>query len=337
MPKPEFPIKEIAFQSGLSLATVDRAIHKRAHVSAATKRRVNAAIQELSQQQEHDRLQGRKFVIDVIVEAPNRFSKAVQHAFEAELPAMRPASLRARFHMAQQLSDQDILTVLERVRKRGSHGVLIKARNTPKIIDALLAMAAKNIPVLTFVTDLPAANPQAYIGIDNFAAGQSAAWLMGKMLRATPATILATQSHNDFQGEADRIAGFAAVINSHFPTHNIVNLNQGAGISQQLEPIVERCLQSHPNIDAVYSAGGGNRAILSAFKNERRICREFGAHDLDHTNQQLLKDAKLSFVIHHDLRLDAHHAAQHFLKFHKMLASDLVIPASRFSVATPFG
>ena len=39
----QFSLKEIAFQSGLSIATVDSALHGWAHVSARSARRVQAA------------------------------------------------------------------------------------------------------------------------------------------------------------------------------------------------------------------------------------------------------------------------------------------------------
>jgi len=108
--KHRFSIKEIAFQAGLSLATVDRALHNRPGVRKSTQQRVQAAVRELEHQNAHETLHGRKFVIDIIVEAPKRFTDATQAAFLSELPAMRPASMRARFHMAQQFEDAEILT-----------------------------------------------------------------------------------------------------------------------------------------------------------------------------------------------------------------------------------
>jgi hypothetical protein len=39
-------------------------------------------------------------------------------------------------------------------------------------------------------------------------------------------------------------------------------------------------LDHHADIEAVYSIGGGNRAILDAFDARQRPCRAFIAHDL---------------------------------------------------------
>ena len=70
----QFALKEVALQSGLSLATVDRALHGRANVSAQTARRVQAAMCELAQQEGQLAARGRRMFVDIVVEAPRRFS-----------------------------------------------------------------------------------------------------------------------------------------------------------------------------------------------------------------------------------------------------------------------
>ena len=84
--KHPFPLKEIALQSGLSLATVDRALHGRAHVSAQTSRRVQAAIVELTRQEGQLAARGRRMFIDIVVEAPRRFSDELRWAANQVLP-----------------------------------------------------------------------------------------------------------------------------------------------------------------------------------------------------------------------------------------------------------
>ena len=77
-------LKDIAFQAGVSLATVDRVIHERPGVKANTRRRVQAAIRELDRQAASNASDGRRIAVDIILEAPRRFSTAVRAAFEAE-------------------------------------------------------------------------------------------------------------------------------------------------------------------------------------------------------------------------------------------------------------
>ena len=89
--KHPYRIREIAAQSGLSEATVDRVLHERGGVRESTVREVRQAIADLDRQRSQVRLGGRTFMIDVVVQAPPRFSAAVKAALEAELPALRPA------------------------------------------------------------------------------------------------------------------------------------------------------------------------------------------------------------------------------------------------------
>jgi LacI family transcriptional regulator len=112
-----YRIREIAAQAGLSQATVDRVLHGRGGVRESTVREVHQAIADLDRQQSQVRLGGRTFMIDVIVQAPPRFSAAVRSALEAELPALRPAVIRSRFRFVD-----DVVAELQRVARSKSHG-----------------------------------------------------------------------------------------------------------------------------------------------------------------------------------------------------------------------
>lgn len=94
-----FSIKEIALQAGVGVATVDRVLNARAGVSASMGRRIHQAIQELERQSSQVGLVGRKFLIDVVMEAPSRFARVVREALEREMPRLHPAVFRARYHL----------------------------------------------------------------------------------------------------------------------------------------------------------------------------------------------------------------------------------------------
>ena len=100
MPR-DFPVKEIALQAGLSVATVDRVLNRRPGVRVSTAARVEQAMRELRRQSQQIILAGRKFMIDIVMEAPDRFTTLVREALEAEMPALRPAIFRSRFHFSE--------------------------------------------------------------------------------------------------------------------------------------------------------------------------------------------------------------------------------------------
>ncbi len=69
----QHPMKDIARQAGVGLATVDRVLHDRPGVRAGTRRRVLQAIDELSRQTLELSLNGSRLVIDLVMEAPSAF------------------------------------------------------------------------------------------------------------------------------------------------------------------------------------------------------------------------------------------------------------------------
>lgn len=207
-----FPIKEVARQSGLSTATVDRAINNRANVSPQTKARVAAAISELKGQEAQLTARGRRLFFDFVIEAPTRFSREVQHATEHVLPGLGSAVCRPRFRAQEIMSEDDVTEALLRIAKRGSHGVCIKARDLPNIRAAVDQLIASGIPVVTLVTDLTTTKRLAYVGLDNQSAGRTAAYLIAKTIGDGEGTALTSRSNDRFLGEEEREVAFKATL-----------------------------------------------------------------------------------------------------------------------------
>ena len=207
-----FTHKEIAHQAGLSLATVDRVLHGRAHVSLATKDRLHAALQELEQQYAVSPLRQTRVTLDIVMQAPERFSSAVRAAFEAELPLVRPATFRARFHLAEVMREAEITALLRAIAKRGSQGVVLKVPATPAIEICLAELAARKIPVISYVTDVSVGLRLAYVGMQNRHAGATAAYLLAKMAPKRASRVLVTLSSLGFEGEEARRIGFCRAL-----------------------------------------------------------------------------------------------------------------------------
>lgn len=330
-----FGIKEIAFQAGLSLATVDRALHGRAHVRQVTRDRVAAALAELESQHAASLAQGRRFTVDILIQSPERFSSEVRAAFEAELPLVRPVAFRARFHLAEVMTEAEIIARLTVIARRGSHGIVLKVPATPAIEACLAGIAARGIPVVTYVTDIAAPLRLAYVGMENHRAGATAGYLMQRMRRDAGSRVLITLSSQMFQGEEARRVGFLDQLRRGAVPMPTVTVSEGLGVDRTTRLLVLDALERHPDIGCVYSIGGGNRAILDAFAEAGRAIDVFVAHDLDRINRQLLAEGRLTLVLHHDFRQDARRVSLHFLHHYRLAPPDAGIAPAEILIACP--
>lgn len=326
-----YKIREIAQQSGLSEATVDRVLNNRPGVRENTVAEVNQAIADLDKQRAQLRLNGRRYLVDVVMQTPRRFSDAFRAAVEAELPAFAPAMLRARFHLWETGSAAQTVETLGRIR--GSHGVILKAQDEPEVAEAVDRLVGSGVPVVTYTTDIPASSRCGYVGIDNHGAGVTAAYLVQQWLGDAPSDVLITLSRTVFRGEGEREVGFRSALRPSGRT--IVEVSESDGIDATNERLVLEALQSHPGIEAVYSVGGGNVATVAAFEKLGRVCRVFVAHDLDADNRRLLREGRLSAVLHNDLRADARLAMRQILQERGALPAEAARPVP-IQVVTPY-
>lgn len=326
-----YKIREIAQQSGLSEATVDRVLNNRPGVRENTVAEVRQAIADLDKQRAQLRLNGRRYLIDVVMQTPRRFSDAFRAAVEAELPAFAPAMLRARFHLWESGSTAQMVEALTRLR--GSHGVVLKAQDEPEVAEAIDRLVASGVPVVTYATDVPASARGGYVGIDNHGAGVTAAYLVQQWLGEAPSDVLITLSRTVFRGEGEREVGFRSALRNS--GRAVVEVSGSDGIDASNERLVLDALKANPGVEAVYSVGGGNTATVAAFETIGRACRVFIAHDLDADNRRLLRDGRISAVLHNDLRADARLALRLILQESGALPVEPVRPVP-IQVITPY-
>lgn len=330
-----FSIKQIATQAGVSKATVDRVLHQRGSVHYQTNRRIEQALDELEAQEKTGLAVGRTFHVDVIMHTPKRFSNAVQEAVTAQLGGLAPFRIYPRFHLFEEISPQQMHDLILRCAEIGSHGVVLKAADEPQINRAVNQLTAAGIPVVTLVTDLPQSERIGYVGMDNRTAGQTAAYLLSRWLDPGPQDVAVVFSSDRFRGEEEREMGFRMWLRNRAPHLRVLDISGGYGVYEPTFKRVTEALKTHPELKAVYSVGGGNRAIVDAFAALERPLAVFIGHDLDEENRQLLVEEKIAAVIDHNLNIDARNVFLHILQFHRLWKSG-PIASSQVQVVTPF-
>ena len=331
-----FSIKQIAAQSGVSKATVDRALHQRGSVSPRTARRIVQAIRDLELQQRASLASGRTLPLDLVMHAPERFSSLTVAALLSQIKSFAPFRLTLRCHIFEEISPEEMQRELRRCAN-DSYGVLLKASDHPLLQSSIAELAALNVPVVTLVTDLPRSERIRYVGMDNEGAGRTAAWLMSRWLPVKVQTVAIVISSTGFRGEEQRMEGFIQALSQRAPYLQIKAVSEGYGIDTLTFKQMCTALEQDHSIHSVYSVGGGNSAVLQAFSAMQREINVFIGHDLDEENRKLLAAEDMDAVIDHDLQEDARAAFGAILRVHGFLPeAEDETASSRVIVVTPF-
>jgi LacI family transcriptional regulator len=296
---------------------------------------VNQAITELERQQEQVHLSGRTLILDLVMQTPERFALASRQALEAELRSLRPTVLRARSHLSEHSDPAAAAGLLDSIGRKRSHGVILKAPDHPLVVEAVNRLADRGIPTVTFVTDVPTSRRAAYVGMDNVAAGSTAAYLI-TYGAGRSGSVLLTVSHSSFRGEEERGLGFRRTLSELAPRRKVHEVKDTDGLDASILVAVRGALALHPSINAVYSAGGGNVATLRAFEEVGVTPKAFVAHDLDGDNRVLLRTRRISAVLHHDLRADMRRACRLLLQARGILSGRPGSIPSQVQVVTPY-
>src|SRR5206468_9961446 len=96
-------------------------------------------------------------------------------------------------------------------------GVATVALDHPKVRAAIDDMADRGVPVVTLVSDAPSSRRLHYVGIDNPAAGRTAATLMGRFLRGRRGTNGFIAGSLVLRDHAERQFGFLQILSSEYP------------------------------------------------------------------------------------------------------------------------
>lgn len=330
-----FSIKQISTQAGVSKATVDRVLHQRGSVHYQTQRRIEQALGELEAQEQNGLAVGRTFHVDVIMHTPKRFSAAVQAAITQQLGSLAPFRIAPRFHLFEEIEPQAMHDQLLRCLHTGSQGVVLKAADEPAVNQAVKQLSAAGIPVVTLVTDLPHSERIGYVGMDNRTAGQTAAYLLSRWLAPRAQEVAVVIGSALFRGEEEREMGLRMWLRAHAEDVTVVDISGGYGVYERTRERVVAALAQHPGLRAVYSVGGGNRAIVDAFAECARPLEVFIGHDLDEENRQLLEERKMAAIIDHNLQVDARNVFLHILQYHRVWKTGPIAP-SQVQIVTPF-
>jgi LacI family transcriptional regulator len=318
-------LQDVAREAGVSVATVDRVLNGRAGTHARMIDRVKAAVERLNY--EPDRLasrlsRGRDFRFTVLLPVgSNDFMHTLEGEFRT-LAGRYEAERVAIDVLLVDVFDGEALAEALEALPAELDGVAVVALDHPAVVEALKTLAARGTTAVTLVSDLPGTKRRHYIGLDNHAAGRTAASLMGRFLGPRRGKVGLIAGSLQLRDHIERQFGFEQIIAREFPQLEVLPLREARDDPGRVEAAARTLLDENPDLVGLYNVGGGQQGVVAALEATGRA-RDvvFIGHELTEFTRRHLIRGTIDAVINQD----AGHMARSTIRVLLALREDLPI------------
>ena len=328
-------LRDVATAAGVSLATVDRVVNDRGGVRPATAERIYSAARRL----DYPRILPDRYRptlrFDIVVQdSATPFHQALGRAFMQLGRTYQRQGVGCYQHSLRELNPQHIAAKIEEVAEQ-SNGLAVSVLEHPEVRYAARTAINAGTPVVTLANDLNEPQKLSYVGIDNRAAGRTAAYLLGRFVRKTAGKVALYAGSLSYLSHEQRVSGFRSAMRERFPTLVVLETTLGLDDVDTTYPLAKKAL-ADTDLVGIYNVGAGNRGIAHALRDTGKIGDvTFIGHELTAHSRRFLLDGTMDAVIDQNPRAQAAQALDILLQYHgladtgvarDLLPVDIVLP-----------
>ncbi|RLJ41002.1 LacI family transcriptional regulator [Litoreibacter meonggei] len=291
-------VHDVARTAQVSLATVDRVLNNRGGVSSKAEAKVKAAVAQTGYVRNMaaanlSRRRVYRFCF-VVPSGDTGFVALLQAALERERSRLVEEQILIQIIPTHAF---DVAGQVAALRDLDCDAVAIMASEAPEIQEEVSRLRASGVRVVTLVADLPQSDREAYVGLDNVAAGRTAAEFMGRFLGASGEVLmiagsLSSRDHNE------RLMGFRRVMQERFQHLTLLPAVEGNDDAQSVERLVAEASAARPLV-GIYAIGAGNKGLVRAVQKADAKPVTI-VHELTPTSRQGLRDGTIDLVLDQD-------------------------------------
>lgn len=291
-------VHDVALVAQVSLATVDRVLNNRGGVSAKVVTKVKAAVAQTGYVRNIaaanlSRRKVYKFCF-IVPSSDTGFVALLLQALEYQRVALVEEQILIQIVQTRAF---DVAGQVEAMRNLDCDAVALMTSEAPEIQEEVTRLRASGVRVVTLVADLPHSDREGYIGLDNVAAGRTAAEFMGRFVRPTGAVLmiagsLSSRDHNE------RLMGFRAVMKERFDNLTLLPTVEGDDDAATVEHLITDAAAQQPLV-GIYGIGAGNRGLVRAVQalDPKPVVI---VHELTPTSRDGLRDGIVDLVLDQD-------------------------------------
>jgi LacI family transcriptional regulator len=240
-------IREIAEKLGVSIGTVDRALHNRPGISALSRKRVESMAKALGYQ-------------------PNLAARFLSSRKQITIAVNIPREIAFFFDRVRDgLFGQREVEILEETLSEKIDGLVIAPGYPEKLRPVIRRAARRGIPVVCVGTDAPGSERLTSVSEDPYLSGCVVGELIGRFLppgsRAMVVTgILATLDH------AEKVRGFRDNFGSFCHNGELVGVIEAQDDEAQAYDKTWAALKQHPDLAGIYVTTANSLPVMRALE-----------------------------------------------------------------------
>ena len=286
---------DIARAAGVSVITVDRVLNERGSVSSATRTRVVEAARGLDVRRILPDTRHGLLHFDILMsnhQAPfqRRLSLAVDRAMQTldQRISVHKVKVPLRDAIAY---EKAILS--PRYKRAGL--MLIGAESRP-VRDALCKVIDAGEAVSALVSDHSGLPPHHYAGIDNYSAGRTAGYWIGRLAR-NKGKVLVLYGIEGVQAHVDRVRGCLDALDEYFPTLEVQVSGETLDDSDRSFRFVNQALKLGP-LAGIYDCGYSSTGVHAALhRHAAQGSTIWIGHEMLDDHRAYLKERSMEMVI----------------------------------------
>ena len=292
MKRPNY--RDIAHYAGVGTATVERVLNGRGGVRPELVEKVVIAARGLNYPRTLPDAHRGLLRIEVLMVRPETtFYRRLARAFERIAATLDPLVIVHRSFAEEMKPDEIARRILSNELPRA--GLILAVPNSPAISAAVEAVVQRGVPVVHVVTRA-SRDIGEFVGIDNYAAGRTAAHFIARMARAQGPVV--ALCHPIYQVHRDRIRGFSDYFRDQAGPIDFEWLGFTRDEEHFSVETLSMALEKYPNLVGLYNAGGANSALISVLRRHDRA-REilFVGHELTDYTRAALREGIMDVVL----------------------------------------
>lgn len=285
---------DIARHAGVGTATVERVLNGRGGVRPELVEKVLLAARTLNYPRKLPEAHRGLLRIEVLMVRPETtFYQRLSKAFERISATLDPLVVVQRSFAEEMKPDEIARRILSTDVARA--GLILAVPTSPEISAAVESVNARGLPVVHVVTR---ASERAgeFIGINNYAAGRTAALYISRMARRTGPIVAIC--HPVYQVHRERVRGFSDYFLEHPGASSFEWLGFGRDEERFSADRLWSALEMYPDLAGLYNAGGANSALIEVLRRHPRG-RDvfFVGHELTENTRTALRDGIMDVVL----------------------------------------